>query len=430
MRRHIGWLVGATTSAAILALVIPLCLLVRTIAEDRALASGNQEARNVAILVSSLHGDPELAELVAAVDERGPALTSVLAPGGTVLGTPDPDMADDAEVARAATGQAFTDQDGDGARIFVPVAVGPSQTYVVRTTVADDTMRSGVAEAWLLIVALGLALILAALAVADRLARTVSTPVTDLAEVALRLKDGELDARAVPTGPPETRELAEALNQLADRITELLVAERAQVGDLSHRLRTPVTALRLDAEAVTDEELAGRLQTHIAALQRTIDAIVRDARRPLRHSMRAGCDARAVVRDRVAFWAALAEDQQRRLTVDITERPVHVPVDASDLTDVVDVLVDNVFAHTADDVAFSVSFHERDGHAQLLVVDEGPGIAAGDSATPRPGTSGLGLQIARRTVAGIGGELTVQSVPGRGTAVSVTLPLTPPGQHA
>jgi len=78
MRRRVAWLVAATTSAVVLAFVIPLCLLVRTMAEDRGMASANQEARNVAILVSGLHDDPRLGQLISAVERRGPARTSVL----------------------------------------------------------------------------------------------------------------------------------------------------------------------------------------------------------------------------------------------------------------------------------------------------------------------------------------------------------------
>ena len=87
--------------------------------------------------------------------------------------------------------------------------------------------------------------------------------------------------------PTEAAELARALNGLADRTTELLRAERAAVGDLSHRLRTPVTALRLDAEAVAELEVAERLQQHIGVLQRSIDAIVREARRQVRSDLAA-----------------------------------------------------------------------------------------------------------------------------------------------
>ena len=52
MRRRISLLVAATTSAVVVAFVIPLCLLVRTAAEDRAMAAADQEARTVAMVVA------------------------------------------------------------------------------------------------------------------------------------------------------------------------------------------------------------------------------------------------------------------------------------------------------------------------------------------------------------------------------------------
>ena len=287
MRRRIGWLVAATTSAVILAFVIPLCLLVRTMAEDRALAHANEEARNVAVLVSGLRSDPRLPQLVDAVDARSPAVTTVLLADGRTLGSApveDASLEADPDVARARTGRAFTRREAGGAEILVPV-VTEAGTDVVHTTVTGADLHHGVRRAWLSIGALGLVLLAVALLIADRFGRRISTPVTALAEVAHRLREGELDTRAEPSGPPETVELGRALNRLAERVGELLAAERAAVGDLSHRLRTPVTALRLDAEAVRQPEVAERLAEHVGVLQRTIDAIVKDARRPVRTAM-------------------------------------------------------------------------------------------------------------------------------------------------
>lgn len=424
MRRRIGWLVAATTSAVILGFVIPLCLLVQTLAHERAVSTAHDDADDVALVVSGLHGDPGLADVVRTATASTFATTSVVTPRGTVLGDADSDLASDPDVVRARDGAAFTTSDDAGVTILTPVVTADG-TYVVHARASDEQLSAGVTKAWVALGLLGLALIILALVIADRLARRISTPVTDLADVALRLRDGELDVRAEPSGPPETVELADALNQLADRISELLVAERAAVGDLSHRLRTPVTALRLDAETVAEPEVAERLQAHVAHLQRTIDAIVRDARRPVRHTIRAGCDARAVVADRMAFWAALAEDQGRPVRVGLPDGPTPVAVDATDLTDVLDVLVDNVFAHTPEDAAIDVVLEARVGHVVLEVADAGPGI--GSTARPggKPGSTGLGLQIARRTVAAIGGTIDIRSGPG--TTVTLSLPV---AQHA
>ncbi len=421
MRARISWLVAATTSAVVISFVVPLCLLVRTLAEDRAMAAADQEARNVAILVSTLDDTPELPELVAATDARGVARTSLLLEDDQVLGAPSPGMPADPDVRRARAGEATSVKNSEGGKVVLPVVVADG-TEVVVSRVTPAQLHSGVAPAWASIILLGLALLVIALLVADRLGRRISRPLVDLAGTAHRLRGGELTARADVVGPPETRDLAEALNALAERITELLAAERAMVADLSHRLRTPVTALRLDAESVADRELGERLQEHIATLQHDIDAIVRDARRPVRDDMASSCDAAAVVADRVAFWRPLAEDQGRRLEVGADETPLAVALAASDLADVLDILVDNVFAHTDEGVGFAVRLHRDREWVRLVVADEGGGLDPAVRPGGRPGSTGLGLDLARRTVAARGGSLRVDSTPGAGTRVTITLP--------
>jgi len=279
--------------------------------------------------------------------------------------------------------------------------------------------------AWLTFAGLGAVLMILAVVGADRLGRRVSAPVSELAAVAHRLRAGELDARAVPRGPEETVELGAALNRLADRIGELLTAEREAVADLSHRLRTPITALRLDAGAVPESELADRLRDHIGHLERTVDAIVKDARRPVRGTLGRSCDAASVVRDRVAFWSALAVDQGRDLTVSIPSTEAPVAIDATDLVDVVDTLVDNVFAHTPDGTAFAVSLTSSDPRlVRLEVADSGPGAANPEVATRGHSTAdstGLGLDIVRRAAIAAGGDLVVATSPSGGMLAVVTL---------
>jgi signal transduction histidine kinase len=424
MSARIAWLVAATTSGVILAFVVPLCLLVQELAHDRAMASAEQEARNVAILVSQLHGADNLPALVAELDERSPASTSVLTPDGAAMGDPDADVAADPDALRAERERrAFTVTSSSGGHVLVPVVTG-SGTYVVSTWVAAAELHRGVRSAWLSIGALGAGLIVLAVAIAIRLGRRVSTPVTELAGAARQMGSGDLATRAAVAGPPEVAALAQALNGLAERVSVLLEAERARVGDLSHRLRTPVTALRLDVAAVHDPALEERLDEHVNQLQRTIDSIVHDARRPLGESLGASSDLTATVRNRLRFWSALAEDQGRRVTVVVPSEPLVVAVEHTALADVVDVLVDNVFAHTDDDVAFRVVLTPSGEGALLEVTDEGPGLAADAPGGRRQGSTGLGLKIARRTVVAAGGELSVHSDV-RGTTVEVWLPLEP-----
>ncbi|MFN8196380.1 MAG: HAMP domain-containing sensor histidine kinase [Nocardioidaceae bacterium] len=417
----------ATTSTVVVSFVIPLCLLVRNLAEERAMAAADQEARNVAMEMAGREGEPDqVADVLAAIDARGAPDTGVLLADGTVLGD-DPGLASDPDVQRAADqGESFSRMDHRTGSVLIPVLVqrddGDVGTAVIRSTVTEAELHQGVRAAYGSIIGLGAALMALSLVVAFRFGRRISEPLRDVAGVAHQLREGDLDARARVRGTEETRELARALNGLADRTTELLAAERAAVGDLSHRLRTPVTALRLDAEAVTDPELASRLQEHIATLQVTIDAIVTEARRPVRADLKAACDATATVRDRVAFWQALAEDQGREMRVAVPAVPCRVPVAEDDLADVVDVLIDNVFAHTPDGTAFEVRLSVVADRVTLTVVDEGPGMSE-ETRADRPGSTGLGLDIARRVAEGSGGELWVHSGTAGGARVELGLPL-------
>jgi len=426
MRRKIALLVAATTSAVIIAFLIPLGMLVRTLAQDRAIAGASQEAQAVATLVAGVRDQSQLATLVGLVAQRSTRTTSVLMPDGTLIGTaPAAAAASNADaVSRARGGEAFILLGGQSAQVVVPV-VTEQGTVVVRTAISSASLQQGVATAWLTFAGLGVVLMVLAVVAADLLGRRVSAPVSELAAVAHRLREGELDARAVPRGPVETVELGTALNRLADRIGQLLKAEREAVADLSHRLRTPVTALRLDAEAVTEPEIADRLHAHIAHLERTVDAVVKDARRPVRASVDRTCDAASVVRDRVAFWSALAADQERELTVAIPSQATPVAMDGADLVDVVDALVDNVFAHTPDGTSFAVSLTSSDpGLVRLEVADEGPGTGGLDVAMrghSSANSTGLGLDIVRRAAIAAGGELVIASSATGGMLAVVTL---------
>ena len=153
--------------------------------------------------------------------------------------------------------------------------------------------------AWLALGAVALALVAAAAVIADRLARSVTRDATELAGTARALAAGEGDARAEPGPTPELAEAARALNLLAERIDELRAAERERVADLSHRLRTPLTALRLDAEAAGET----RVVDGVERLEAAVSELVRSARLPLHDSaVSATCDVAAVARERAEFW--------------------------------------------------------------------------------------------------------------------------------
>jgi signal transduction histidine kinase len=414
VRRRITLLVAATTSVVLLAFLLPAASLVSRVAHARAVDSGQAQLQ---FLLPSVGLDDE--EQVAANlgGLGGGTEVGVLWTDGTTwLGVPGTTV--------SPPGTPMVVESDDGTRLIQPVDRAGG-TAVIEVFVPAEQLRAGVARTWAVLGGLGVVLLLVALVVADRLARSLTRPVTDLAETAHRLGSGDLSARATPDGPPEVREVGEAVNQLAGRIGELLVAEREAAADLAHRLRTPLTALRLDAESLPPAD-RDRIVDDVDALSRTVDAVIAEARRPVREGLGTGCDAAAVVADRVAFWSALAEDERRGLQFSTPDGAVPVRAAADDLAAAVDALLGNVFTHTPDGTGMSVDLRPRDGGGALLTVaDEGPGVDASAVERGRSGggSSGLGLDIARRTAEASGGGMSVASS-GRGTRV--TLELGPP----
>ncbi len=423
MRRQVSLLVAVISTALVASFVIPLLLLVRTLAEDRGVAVANQQANTVAVLVSGLHDDPRLAELLEPTLAGSPAQTSVVLTTGEVVGAPWPSPEADAGYLQAKTGAAFSVRDAGGATVYVPVLV-EGGVAVTRAQMTSDQLAEGVPLAWASIIALGLLLTGIAVLVAAQAGRRVSQPLLEVANTAHRLREGELAARAPLAGTPETVELGAALNGLADRIGQLLAAERENVRGLAHRLRTPVTALRLEAENVTDPTARADLGQLVGELQVAIDDVVREARRPLREDLPSRCEAVSVVSARIDYWTPLAEDQDRDVAVTLPAEPLRVPLSALELGDVVDICVDNVFAHTPEGTGFSVRLLVEPGQAVLVVSDRGPGFAP--AREQRPGSSGEGLHIVRRLVRQADGSVQTSPVGAPGATVRVTLPLAEP----
>jgi hypothetical protein len=159
---------------------------------------------------------------------------------------------------------------------------------------------------------------------------------------------------------------------------------------------------------------------------------IHDARRPASSGDDPVCEAGIVVAERAAFWRPLAEDTERQMTVDVAAEQIRVQVSREDLAICADILLENVFAHTPDGVGCAIRLsHREPGGAWLVVADEGPGFPPSDP-TERGrssiGSTGLGLNIARRIAESSGGTLMIgRSASGGGV---VTVELGPPSGAA
>jgi signal transduction histidine kinase len=445
VRRRIVLLVVGMTTLVVLAFAIPLAVLIRHNVYRDAVTALQREAGNVAIYLRSDSTSPTAAQIKAYVDKLDPERSvSVQLPTGAVVGSTPPGGTEALPSAPTPTVTRQPTPGGDGGFPGAGVRRGPPQTdtvtvgdgqlaqlqvfspqgfYVVRVYASNDQLHSGETGWWFLLSGAALLLIALGVVAGEVLTRRIVRPLVETAATAQRLGSGDTTARAPTNGPPEVADVGRALNRLADRIDQLIAEERETVADMSHRLRTPLTALRLDAEALRDPVDAERVGQHASTLERMLTALIHAARRPQREGRMPSCDARPVTDDRVAFWSVLAEDQGRRGTVELPDSPVSVRAGAEDLAAALDALLENVIAHTPEGTDFAVRLEPTASGARLSVSDDGPGLPDDAHVRGRSdrGSSGLGLDIARRCAEASGGSMTLAASPSGGALVTLQL---------
>jgi signal transduction histidine kinase len=319
----------------------------------------------------------------------------------------------------------------------------PAIEIVAAAPVADyegpfaDAARRGLVA--LLIVALSSTI--ATVVLTRRLTRTLG----DLALAADAVSHGEM-GRTVPV--PESEELgrlAEAFNTMSESLRRTLdsLARReslAAVGEfaasLSHEVRNPLTAMRIDLQRVEEKlELESPLRAPLLRALRAVDRLQHTVSGALRIA-RSGQVARTPVDLLVPLDAALHASEPEmhaagvRVEVETGGAPLVVFGDAAALEQLfLNLLLNAAQAVDAPNGIVRVRAGANGTHARVEVEDTGRGMSPEALAaafepfvTTREHGTGLGLAIARRIAAAHGGELSLASVPGSGTTATVTIP--------
>ncbi|MFF4019320.1 sensor histidine kinase [Streptomyces sp. NPDC001843] len=431
----------AVTAMVVVAFAVPLGLVVKEMARDRAFSNAERVAAAIAPALSITTDRDKLERVVASAGsdtDLAVHIPAAAAGGSGGDGRAAVDIgrqrAADRDIATVRKlGRASTTEVAGGSTLLQPVALSSGAIAVVEVYVPEAEMSNGVGTAWAVLAAVGIALIVGSVAVADRLGVRMVRPARRLVEGAHELGEGKLGARVPEEGPNELRLAAVAFNSMADQVVQLLANERELAADLSHRLRTPLTVLRLNAASLGEGPAAEQTRAAVAQLEREVDTIIRTAREAKPQTAAAGpgagCDAAEVVRERMEFWSALAEDEGRKWRVAGADRPVRIPVARADLAAALDALLGNVFRHTAEGTAFAVDVHNAEDAVIVLVSDAGPGIPDPEAAMARgrgsgtDGSTGLGLDIVRRLAESTGGDVRIGSSVLGGTEVRVWIQL-------
>ncbi|MGW0552609.1 sensor histidine kinase [Streptomyces sp. NPDC002926] len=428
----------AVTAMVVVAFAVPLGLVVQEMARDRAFSNAERQAAAIGPTLSITADRDPLERAVMSTQAGAAGRMAVHIPAAPDAGSPPVNIGtrraaqDDLETTQRLGRASITEVTG-GSALLQPTAISTGQIAVVEVFVPEGEVSNGVDTAWLVLAGVGIALIVGSVAVADRLGVRMVQPAQRLAGAAHDLGEGKLGARVPEEGPTELRSAAIAFNSMADQVVQLLANERELAADLSHRLRTPLTVLRLNAASLGEGPAADQTRAAVAQLEREVDTIIRTARdaKPQTAAIGpgAGCDASEVVRERMDFWSALAEDEGRKVRVAGVDRPVRIPVARPELAAALDALLGNVFRHTAEGTAFSVDVHNGEDAVIVLVSDAGPGIADPEAAMARgnsggrDGSTGLGLDIVRRVAESTGGDVRIGSSVLGGTEIRIWIGL-------
>ncbi len=429
MRRALAGIALSATLMVALSFLIPLALLVREQARDRVTTAAEQRAAALSPVLALTTRPADVQQAVSGLSSDDQL--AVRLPEGKLVGTVH---APPEALERAVRNRETLAMDTAEGWIYLqPVVLAQDRVAVVEAYVPGADLTRGVWVSWGVMSLLALGLVGGSVLVADRLGARVVRSSRSLKRAALALGSGDLAVRVEPDGPPELQEAGAAFNTMADRVVELLAIEREMVADLSHRLRTPLTALYLEADLMGGAPGARRVTDAVAQLESELDSIITAARTPLAAGQVAGaaptkpCDVTEVVAMRLDFWSVLAAQQDRLCERYFTPRPTPVRFPEDDLAAVVDALIGNVFRHTPLGTDLAVRVERTDRHVLLTVDDAGPGVDDPDAALTRGvsvgGSTGLGLDIVARAARAADGELRITRGPMGGARVQVTFGL-------
>ncbi|HQE16715.1 MAG TPA: HAMP domain-containing sensor histidine kinase [Mycobacterium sp.] len=329
------------------------------------------------------------------------------------------------------------------------VVIGLSMTNVTRTLARVATIFAVVtALALAVAIAAGVLIIRRALVPLNRVAAAAA----DVAELPLDRGEVALPVRvpATDTDPDtEVGRLGMAVNRMLDHITAALASRQASetrvrqfVADASHELRTPLAAIRGYTELAQRHRdqlpadvthAMNRVESEADRMTRLVEDLLLLARldsgRPLEQTT---VDLSRLCAD--AIGDAHVAGPGQRWNLELPDDPVLVTGDEARLYQVVANLLTNARVHTPAGTTVTLAVRTDEHAAVLTVTDDGPGIpdalvlevfgrfVRGDaSRSRREGSTGLGLAIAAAVVRAHGGEISVDSVPGR-TVFTVRLP--------
>lgn len=266
--------------------------------------------------------------------------------------------------------------------------------------------------------------------------RRLFRPIETIRTALVRFGEGELEQRVRLGRRDELGQLAGSVNRMADDIQAMLEAKRQLLLALSHELRSPLTRARVNLELMEKGAQQERLGRDLQEIETLLTELLESERLNSRH---AALNLSAV--DPMVLIQELAQGEypDREIRLQLAAHGRFIAIDKSRIRMLIRNLLDNALRHTLEGPPPELYSGYRNGRWSLQVWDHGAGIAAehlphilepfyrADPARRRQtGGFGLGLYLCRKIAEAHGGEIRVESEPGSGTLVEVSLPLSKP----
>ncbi|WP_235814646.1 cell wall metabolism sensor histidine kinase WalK [Propionispora sp. 2/2-37] len=277
--------------------------------------------------------------------------------------------------------------------------------------------------------------------------RSLTRPIADISQAARNFAKGNFNSRTKATGDDEIGGLGRTFNSMATSLARAEQNRREFLANVSHELKTPVASIQalaetlLDGLADTPEQQERYLHTIVGESNR-INRLIHD----LLDMAQLEAGELSIVRKQLDLqqfllrendkYTSLLTDKNLELTMQLPEQLPKVWADPDRLSQVLSNLLSNAIRHSPDNAVITLTAHTLPPFIAIGIRDQGDGIPPADlpyiwdrfyrvdkSRARSDGGTGLGLSITKKLVEAMGGEITVESTPGKGTLFTFTLPI-------
>jgi signal transduction histidine kinase len=272
------------------------------------------------------------------------------------------------------------------------------------------------------------------LAVVYLLLRRILKPVKWLKQGVSEVAAGNFDKPIPVRKRDELGELSMSFNAMSSRIREMIKSRDQLLLDVSHELRSPLTRIKVSLEFLEKNETYTSISDDINEIETMITGILESERIDSRHG-----GLKKINTDIITMAKKLEQEyKDRKPGIILNADPVRImlPADEERLRIAFKNIIENAFKYSTEASGpVEISVHEKNKNVHIVFKDSGTGIAAehlpyifepfyraDGSRSKKTGGYGLGMSLCKKIIEAHGGKISIESSPGKGTTVFMTLP--------